>query len=465
MTYHVRRSDREVADKQELLSILLRLIYSLFLLLICSVFFFCEVMAPPEKKILPWEPTLNPPLGWNSYTGYGWLISDSIARANLDVFSQKYVPCGYNYFVVDDGWQGHPYQLTDAQGQSVTMFEVAIDSFGRCLPDPDKFPHGLQPLIETIHAKGLRFGVWIIRGAPIKAARQNFSIKGTSMTFRQELDTNQVIEFVHGSYRFRNGSPGMQAYYNSVFELLAGWGVDFVKYDWITDAPDEISAVINALAGCGRRMVLSLSPNSTISMIEAYRQADMVRITSDVWDDRASLEKGFDAWYTWSSFAQPGFWIDLDMISFGAFPGFGRSDTMTTARKKTFMTQRALAASPLIMGGALPELDSISCRLTTDLDMLACNQNGICGKLVKKIATIEIWKTCSSSSSDTGWIGIFNRSLEPATINLTKEDIGLNQQLPYNFFDIWEKKQIPDANISGQIEQDGVVFIRYRKNG
>lgn len=43
---------------------------------------------------------------------------------------------------------------------------TTIDSFGRLLPDPKLFPDGLQPVIDLAHSKGIKFGVWLIRGAP-----------------------------------------------------------------------------------------------------------------------------------------------------------------------------------------------------------------------------------------------------------------------------------------------------------
>ncbi len=402
-------------------------------------------------------------MGWNSYTGYGWLVSDSIMQENLTVFIDRFAPYGYEYFVIDDGWQGYAFDVPDSLGNNTLMFDVSIDSFGRCVPDPGNFSNGLKPLIDRVHENGLRFGLWIICGAPVKAARMGLPIKGTYLSFREELDTTDFVEVVHGSCRFRKGLAGMQAYYNSVFELLAQCEVDFVKYDWINDSPEDIAAVASARDRCGRKIILSLSARGTINLVESYSPADMVRITTDVWDDRESLQKGFDAWYEWSFFSENGFWLDLDMIPFGTFIGFGRTDTMTYSQKKSFMTQRAMAASPLMLSGALTHIDSISYRLTTDLDMLACNRNGTTGKLVKKIHSTEIWQTPSAASADTGWIGVFNRSLEPIQINFQKTDLGLEAQEKYELFDIWEKTEIPDSAVSGTIDGDGVLFIRYRK--
>ena len=52
--------------------------------------------------------------------------------------------------------------------------------------------------------------------------------------------------------------PGAEEYYKSMIEKLAGWGVDFIKYDDITGFPADIIAVSNAIEECGYPIVLSL---------------------------------------------------------------------------------------------------------------------------------------------------------------------------------------------------------------
>jgi hypothetical protein len=392
-----------------------------------------------------------PPLGWNSYDCYGWEINDSVIRANMKVFSDKYVGSGYRYFVLDDGWQ---------IGRNL---EMTLDSFGRKLPDPIKFPDGLKQLIELAHKDGYCFGVWTICGAPILAAERNLKIKNTDLFFTNEIDTSRCIDKIHGVYHFKSGSKAIQAYYNSVFELYADWQIDFVKYDWITNSPEDLQAVTNARQNCLRPMVLSLSAGGNIANIAYYRGADMVRITGDVWDDRESLQMGFDAWHNWSYYAAPGFWIDLDMIPFGVFPGRNRSDRFTVPQKESFMTLRALSASPRFMGGALIELDSLLLKLTTDSEMLACNQNGIVGKRIKKESSFEIWKTTIQTSSDTGWIGIFNKDTENASIQLSKVSMSLDSLKSYELYDIWRKVYIYDTITEINVAPDGVAFLRYSK--
>jgi len=99
--------------------------------------------------------------------------------------------------------------------------------------------------------------------------------------------------------------------------------------------------------------------------------------------------------------------------------------------------------------------------------MLACNQNGVTGKLVKRIngyaEKVDVWQTTHKTKSNEGWIGVFNRNPYLELIRFTKEDIGLNKDLTYYLYDIWGQRIIDDgASFIFEIPADDVVFIRYK---
>ena len=94
--------------------------------------------------------------------------------------------------------------------------------------------------------------------------------------------------------------PGAKEYYDSIFELYASWGVDFVKCDDIArELPKEESELImlsDSLKNCGRDMVLSLSPGpALLEKAELYKQvSNMWRITDDFWDNWQLLYNMFE---------------------------------------------------------------------------------------------------------------------------------------------------------------------------
>jgi hypothetical protein len=127
-----------------------------------------------------------------------------------------------------------------------------------------------------------------------------------------------------------------------------------------------------------------------------------------------------------------------------------------------------MAASPLFMGGTLISSPKVVFELITNEDMLACNQNGITGELVKRVKTyaeqVDVWKTPHKTNENEGWIGVFNRNPYTELIKFNKEETGLNKGFSYHLFDIWDKKIIEDADtFIFEIPGNDVIFIHYKK--
>ena len=101
-----------------------------------------------------------------------------------------------------------------------------------------------------------------------------------------------------------------------------------------------------------------------------------------------------------------------------------RQSTFSQNQMKTFIAQRALAASPLIIGGDLLTMDDFSYTLLTNPEMLACNQNGVMGVDVYRAGNIDVWLTPHTIDPGAGWIGIFNRSKSDRKVTLTRQDLG-----------------------------------------
>lgn len=434
----------------------------------------------------------TPPMGWNSFDSYGVYLHEDAAMANLEAFAQKLKPYGYEYFVIDAGWFGE-FELRKG-----TLFPTEkhakilnIDEFGLLQPSETYFPNGLQPIIERCHELGIKFGIHLMRGIPRLAAQQNTIIKGTNIRAQEIIDTVNVCKWNPQNYGIDMSKPGAQEFYNSLVNQLAAWGVDFIKYDDIVPYPKEVEAVTKAIGQSGRPMVLSLSPGNTVKedAIDFYKKAHMLRVTSDIWDDQKGIDKCFSAWKKWQGNEQPGFWIDMDMIPFGklqlmnpdpkspedeylkgtkeeqenlvALAGHGhtRWSKFSKDQMYTFITMRAMAASPLMMGGDLPTIDDFSFSLISNEEIIVCNQNGIMGNLVYDKKNLEIWNTPQRGTKN-GWIGVFNRSNNPQSIILTTAELGLSNNCAYSLVDIWNREEL-NLKKNLTIQPNGVFFIKY----
>ncbi|HSH18963.1 MAG TPA: glycoside hydrolase family 27 protein [Draconibacterium sp.] len=441
----------------------------------------------------------TPPLGWNSFDSYGVYLYEEAAMANVEAFAEKLKPHGYEYYVIDAGWFGEfelqPGTIYPAEKHARKM---NFNEYGLLQPSETYFPNGLQPIIDRCHELGFKFGLHLMRGIPREVVRLDLPIKGTNYTAAQIADTTSICAWNHQNYGVDMSKPGAQEFYNSLINQMAEWGVDFIKYDDLVPFPEEIKGIANAIENCGRPIIYSLSPGNGAdpNHIEAFKTAQMLRVTPDIWDEQLGIDQCFAAWRKWQGKEEPGFWIDMDMIPFGQLQlmspkpegvqgdeskaelmkkmesgelenfellsgkGFTRWSDFTKDQMYTFITMRALAASPLMMGGDLPTLDDFSLKLITDKNVLECNQNGVMGHLVYDADGIEIWNTPKKNSED-GWIGIFNRNPEANQITVTAEVLGLDEDKKYNLENIWEESQVSALDFS--INPNGVVFISYSK--
>ena len=401
------------------------------------------------------EPSLNlaptPPMGWNSYDSYGVYLHEKAAYANLEVMAKKLKPYGYKYFVIDNGWFGeYALQVGTLFPAEKHAHDVHINAYGHFLPSHVYFPNGLKPIAERCHALGLKFGVHLMRGIPRKAYQLNLPIKGTPYTARDVANTDlqENCTWCTYCYGVDMTKPGAQAWYDGLIQHIADMGIDFIKYDDIVPHPAEVEAVAKAIRKTGRPIVLSLSPGGKVDphAIAAFKMANMLRVTSDVWDDQRSIEKCFVAWRKWQGLEHPGFWIDMDMIPVGqlqlmspaghtqqpqsshdialAGKGTTRWCQLTKPQMQTFITMRALAASPLMLGGDLPTLDAFTYDLITNSEVLACDQNGVMGSLVYDKGGLETWRADKQGTTGAGWIGVFNRTDQEIGLELTPELMG-----------------------------------------
>ncbi|MFC1499104.1 glycoside hydrolase family 27 protein, partial [Verrucomicrobiota bacterium] len=250
--------------------------------------------------------------------------------------------------------------------------------------------------------------------------------------------------------------------------------------------PDEVEAVAKAIKKCGRPILLSLSPGNKVPMddesLDRFRMANMLRVTHDIWDDERGIKSCFSAWKRWGGYSKPGFWIDMDMIPFGKLKlmsppppdktkeeisrmrghGFTRQSKFTKPQMTTFITMRALSASPLMIGGDLPTMDDFSFKLLTNKDMVACNQNGVMGtmKYSRRGNPLSTWVTPKKGVDNAGWIGVFNRSTNDTTVEASAEVLGIEEPDKRTLRDVWGEKSI-SVGETLEIPAQGAAFIVY----
>jgi alpha-galactosidase len=350
------------------------------LTILCFILGVAQIGAQSGKNFHSWAPV--PPMGWNSWDCYGPTVTEDEVKANADYMAKELKPFGWKYIVVDIRW----YVGNDkAHGYNDKDPDYVLDEYGRFLPAINRFPSaagnkGFKPLADYIHSKGLKFGIHIMRGIPVVAVQRKLPVKGTHVTAADIYSDKGQCLWLKDMYTVVPEKSGSQEYYNSLFELYASWGLDFVKVDDLSSPiyfSGEIEMIRKAIDRCGREIVLSTSPGETpISQAgHVQKYANMWRTVGDFWDSWQQLKEHFEVFDRWNPWRAYGAYPDGDMLPLGrigirAERGNPRMSGFTKDEQYTLMTLWCIFKSPLMFGGNLPDNDSLTLSLLTNKNVL-----------------------------------------------------------------------------------------------
>jgi len=243
--------------------------------------------------------------------------------------------------------------------------------------------------------------------------------------------------------------PGAQAYYDSIVQLYADWGVDYIKADDIARPAHrgEIVALRRAIEKSGRPMVLSLSPGpAMVRDLDFLREnANLWRVSDDFWDEWRALRQSFTLLSVWAGVGRPGGWPDGDMLPLGrigirAERGNDRASRFTREEQRTLMTLWSIAQSPLMFGGDLASLDDFTLSLITNDEVLAVNQKALYGTPVSEGGPRIVW-TADATDSDAKYLAVFNVG-DSGPIDIRVDWAALKLPRSCRLRDLWEHKDL-----------------------
>jgi alpha-galactosidase len=398
--------------------------HSIIALTICTITAFCSPDNSPDKMLAP-----TPPMGWNSWDSFGPAVREDEVKANTDAMAAKLARFGWQYIIVDIEW----YQPNAKSHGYIPRGEVTMDQYGRFVPSSNRFPSavndaGFKSLADYVHSKGLKFGIHIMRGIPREAVDKNLPIKGTKFHAADVADKVNVCKWrgMEDTYGIDMSKPGAQAYYDSIAELYASWGVDYVKADDMSRPyrGSEIHALSVALKKTGRPIVLSLSPGP--APVDKYEDlkanAQLWRISNDFWDRWVDVKKQFDLMKNWEGTVHPNGWPDADMLPLGhigirAERGDDRASLLTHDEQYTLMSLWSIFRSPLMLGGDIPSSDSFTIEILTNSEVLDVNQHSDNGHQSFRDGSTVVW-TADIPGSKSKYVALFNIGDTANDINL-----------------------------------------------
>ena len=415
----------------------------------------------------------TPVLGWSSWS---FIRKDPTAtnieaqaRAMRESGLQK---IGYDYVNIDDFW----YQCPGRQGPNV-------DSYGRWVTDPSRFPpkgntDGIEVVADYIHSLGMKFGIYVTPGISKQAVSKKTRIEGTDYTVDQIAAPSHAEENYNckGMVSIDYSKPGAQEYTNSWVNRFAKWGVDYIKLDGIEDynGPD-VEAWEKAIRQSGRPMVLDATEGDfTQALVPTLmRYADQWEFAPDIECDSCArqppdagyvlttwtnIAKRFNLVAEWQPYAGSGRWNDYDSVEVGN----GSHDGLTADERQSQLSLWALASAPLILGVDLTHLDQQDLQYLMNTAVLAVDQDSVAAKRVVNTGGQQVF--AKTETNGEAIVGLFNTGENAQTVSVQASAVGLPEsERGYSTQDLWTgKRKETGRNIRAVVPPHGVVLYRVK---
>lgn len=376
---------------------------------------------------------MTPPMGWNSWNTFETHIDEKLVKETADIMvSSGMLAAGYNYIVLDDGW------MTRER-----------DANGNLVPDPIKFPSGMKALVDYVHSKGLKIGLYNCAGTKTCA-----------------------------------GYPGTRGYEYQDARFYANLNIDFLKYDWCNTegitAKEAYNTMSNALKVAGKPIVFSICEWGDNQPWEwAEPMGNLWRISGDIYPCFDCEYKHPENWSSWGvmkiaemrkdirKYSGPDHYNDFDMLEVG--------NGMTYEEDKTHFSLWSLLASPLVAGNDFRKMTKETLSILTNKEIIAINQDklGIQGFKYAVENGVEIWV---KPLENNNWsVAFLNRSDASQKINfdwkkhLIKDtDFNLEANFQKQIFklkDLWKNKEIGTTKkaFTAEIASHDIIVLKLSK--
>ena len=349
----------------------------------------------------------TPYMGWDTYLALGGHFSEATVLGNASqLITLGLQRRGYRYVWLDAGW-----------------WHGARGADGAIAVSARQWPHGLAWLAQTLHAVGLRVGLYT------DAGRDGCGGAG------------------QGSY----------GHYQQDVNTFAAWGFDAVKVDFCGGEEQHLnpaaaySAFHAAIEGNAshRPMLLSIcnflepgqyaagEPSFAESVFASYTFGPNVgnswRTDTDVgYPGRvtfADVLRNMDADAAAPQAAGPGHWNDPDYL--------GPDQGLSAAQFRAQVGMWSMLAAPLMISDDLTRISAASLAALRNGEVIAVDQDpaGVQGRLLATAGAGQVWVKPLSDGSRA--IALLNRGASGTRVRTSARAVGMPTAANYALRDLW----------------------------
>ena len=375
----------------------------------------------------------RPLMGWSSWNTFGLNISDeiivSVARA---MATNGLKAAGYAYVNIDDGFfNGHDPKT------GVLRWNYT------------RFPRGMKPVVDEIHALGLKAGTYSDAGRDTCG-----SIWGGDTPGR-------------GAGLYGHDTADCQLHFKDI-------GFDFIKVDYCggtaleLDERDRYSEIAAAIRATGREVRFNMC-RWAFPGVWGADIAESWRTTGDIRANWPSVRDIIAENLYLSPYARLGHYNDMDMLQVGRYVGevknpICKEDTgLTYVEEVTHFGMWCMLSSPLLIGCDVRALPLSTKELVTNPFLLAMNQNdlGVQGYVARREGEAYVLtKDADTRFGTARFVALYNAGDEVRDFKVPFADLDLEG--PVQTFDLVERADVGvfERFLTASVPAHGTRFYR-----
>lgn len=412
----------------------------------------CLLLALSSAAALDNGVGRRPPLGWNTWKtcgentcGHDVCNEQEVKSVAQAMLTNGMTALGYDYVNLDDCWASPD---RDPETTALTW-------------DAARFPSGIPALVDWLHARGLKFGLYT------SAGNATCSSGGRPRPI-----------------------PGSRDHYDIDAKTFASWNVDYVKFDWCGDIKKQVLKgkqahvdFARAMNSSGRAMFLEVVAGYFFLWDEIATVANSWRFCTDHHDEWKStnVEITCRIDQTRKSAGSPGGWPFMDMLITGGqgcspFSKGAHCPGQTDDEYRTAFAVWSLAQSPLIVASDPRKMTSVMNQTLLNKDLVGLHQSTATppGKHLAywecaEPLMCEVWGREIFANGTSWMVALVNHGEKAHNITVGWKELGFEDGAEATVVDIWDPQRAvvegsAKVSYTAHVPPHGSAVVRVTKS-